>query len=72
MYAFAKCKALTSITLSNVYFSGPYVFENCKSLRTFNTEGDVSTDPDYRGQIFSGGPQLPLATQKKLKDLGLL
>lgn len=70
-YAFEECKALTSITLSNVYFVGPYVFKDCKSLRIFNIEGDVSANPGARGQIFSG-VHLPLATQKKLKDLGLL
>ena len=47
-------------------------FRSCKSLRTINIEGDVGINPKYAGQIFSELPQLPLATQKKLKDLGLL
>jgi len=71
-YAFSECKALTSVTLSNVYFSREWVFGCCESLRIINIEGAVGINPKYAGRIFSELPQLPLAIQKKLKDLGLL
>ena len=71
-YAFSECKALTSVTLSNVYFSREWVFGCCESLRIINIEGAVGINPKYYGRIFSELPQLPLVTQKKLKDLGLL